>query len=95
MIDTSFINALKSYPLSYKIEKLRLRSGMTQRDFAKEIGCSYTALSSWELGKRTPLKIYLEKIIMYFGLPMDFFMDETFEQMNLCGKRKGTKNEPI
>ena len=36
------------------IRKLRRKSLLSQNDFAKEIGVSYTTVSRWETGKSRP-----------------------------------------
>jgi DNA-binding transcriptional regulator YiaG len=40
--------------LSMKIRSIRLQLKMSQREFAKNIGFSQTAVAQWELGQKTP-----------------------------------------
>lgn len=48
--------------LGENIKYIRTEMGMSQREFAREIGCSQTAISSFELGIKKPsydiLKIF-------------------------------------
>lgn len=37
-----------------RLKKLRKEKGLTQPEFAKEIGCSASAVASYETGRRTP-----------------------------------------
>lgn len=36
------------------IRKIRIKALMTQEDFAKEIGVSFTTINRWETGKAKP-----------------------------------------
>ena len=36
------------------IKKIRIKALLTQEDFAKEIGVSYTTVNRWETGKAKP-----------------------------------------
>ena len=39
---------------SEKIKKLRRKAFLSQEDFAKELGVSYTTVNRWEKGKAKP-----------------------------------------
>ena len=40
--------------------------GLTQREFAREIGVDPVTLSRWELGERVPEGVFLEAVKGYF-----------------------------
>lgn len=45
------VNAMS---FSENIKKLRRKAFLTQEDFAKELGVSYTTVNRWETGKTKP-----------------------------------------
>lgn len=45
-----------------EIKALRLRLGLTQVQFAEQIGCSVRAVWFWEHGKRTPTGLYAAQL---------------------------------
>jgi DNA-binding XRE family transcriptional regulator len=49
------------------IRHLRESNGMTQDDLAKVLGCTNKAVSSWEVGAKTPRMGTIEKIASHFG----------------------------
>ncbi len=63
---------LKEFGL--RLQKLRLEHHLSQEYLAEEIGCSKGAISFYELGKRTPDIIFLDKVSRYFKVSLDFLM---------------------
>ena len=68
------IDSLKNYPIEFKIQKLRLWSGLTQKQLAQVLGTSNVIVSNWETGKSIPSQQSLELIREFFGLSLDFFI---------------------
>lgn len=75
------LEELKSYPVSFRIRKLRCLLGITQKEFASKINFSSTSVILWENGKVSPSQLALEKIITSYDLPVDFFLDIEIERM--------------
>mgnify|MGYP004622292849 FL=1 len=69
------INALRNYSFGCRLQRLRWWNGLTQKEFAELIGCSQSSVSMWEHGNCIPYGNILEKIIMLYELPYDFFDD--------------------
>lgn len=53
-----------------KIYELRTSAKLSQKDFAKLIGVSQTAVNFWENGKRQPKLEQLQKICNYFDISL-------------------------
>jgi transcriptional regulator with XRE-family HTH domain len=51
-----------------------LRGGLTQREFAKRLGVTYSAIQSWENAEVTPNSNNLVKIADYTGLSLQELM---------------------
>lgn len=47
------------------IKSIRQKTGVTQKEFAKEIGVSEQSVVLWETGKRTPRPSSIKRIIAY------------------------------
>ncbi len=56
--------------LGSAIAKLRNAKGLTQREFAQEIGVSNGAVAMWETNKRQPDLEMLQRICDYFDVPL-------------------------
>lgn len=67
------INELKTYSIGCRLQRLRWQNGFTQSEFAHQIGCSQSSVSTWERGVCKPYGQTLEKIIKFYDLPDDFF----------------------
>lgn len=75
MIDNSKLDAIRYFPLPFRIKKLRRLLGLSQTEFAERINSSQTSVSQWERGRYAPTDRSLDKIVEEFDLPMDFFLD--------------------
>ena len=51
-----------------QVKNIRLLAGMTQRAFAKEIGCTFQAVNHWEKGRCAPTRKTLQNIIEKFKM---------------------------
>ena len=56
--------------LGSALAKLRNAKGLTQREFAQEIGVSNGAVAMWETNKRQPDLEMLQRICDYFDVPL-------------------------
>ena len=55
---------------------LRKTQDLTQQDFAKIINYSDKTISKWELGYAIPSVETLKQIADYFGVTVDYFLEE-------------------
>ena len=58
-----------------RIQQAREERGLTQEELAARLGCTQSALSNYELGKRRLYLAGLEKIAQILGKPLDYFME--------------------
>lgn len=58
-------------PIGENIRRLRIKSGLTQRALAYELGVSVQAVSKWEQGRSYPDLDLLPKIAEFFGVGID------------------------
>ena len=75
--------------INERIKEIRKMRGLTQTEFAKQIGTTPSAISQIENGKRNPSYETLTKIIETFKLDPRWF----FPEENQTDKR-GDKKEP-
>lgn len=45
------------------VKGLRVRMGLTQEQFAKEVGVTFTTVNQWENGHRKPLPFLLNRLM--------------------------------
>lgn len=62
--------------ISEKIYALRIKRGLSQKEFAERVGASQSAVNYWENGKRIPKLIQLQKIASAFDITLDSLMSE-------------------
>ena len=60
--------------LGQKIRNFRVDKGLCVKAFAKELGYSDYAVSSWEKNKIVPNKYALEDLSFYMGISVDELM---------------------
>lgn len=60
-----------------RLRKLRKEVGLNQEEFAKRLGFSLDAVSSWERGIRNPAGRALGRIAQYFGVDPRYLTGET------------------
>lgn len=62
--------------LGQKIQIAREENNMSQEELAQAIGCSQSALSNYEKGKRHIYLAQLEKLSAALGKPLDYFVEK-------------------
>jgi transcriptional regulator with XRE-family HTH domain len=65
-----------------KIQQFREAAGLSQDELAKALGCSQSALSNYELGKRRLYLSKLEQIARILGKPLSAFLEPDPEEPN-------------
>lgn len=68
--------------ISEKIYRLRTENDLTQVDFGKIAGVSDKAVSTWELGLKSPRMKALQKICSHFNIDINAFADPDSEIYN-------------
>ena len=63
-----------------KFEKLMLEKGLSANRIAKEAGINAPSLTYWKQGKYTPSLKTLQKLAEYFGVSVDYFLNEVAYQ---------------
>ena len=63
-----------------RIQLAREEKGLTQEDLAVKLGCTQSALSNYELGKRRLYLNLLTEIAQVLGKPLDYFMELPAEE---------------
>jgi len=58
-----------------RIQEAREEKGWTQEELALKLGCTQSALSNYELGKRRLYLNLLNEIARVLGKPLDYFME--------------------
>lgn len=76
------------------IKKLREQIGMTQKQLAQAIGCSESAVSHWEKGKRDPDFETLLKMCDIFGCSVDYLLNNEGETPELEEYVFAIRNSP-
>ena len=59
-----------------KYAKMRDARGVTDYEVAKQTGLSRSTLSDWKSGAHMPSVETLKKLAAYFGVTIDFFVNE-------------------
>lgn len=59
-----------------KFQKLLMNSGKTAYRIAKETGLSPTVFSDWKRGKSNPKIDKLKTLADYFGVPIEYFLED-------------------
>lgn len=62
------------------IKKIRLVLGLTQKEFAHEIGVSELTIIRWELGKTTPSKIACKALLNFLKNIENVTLEELIEE---------------
>ncbi|MEG2071383.1 MAG: helix-turn-helix transcriptional regulator [Bacteroidales bacterium] len=62
--------------ISANVKYIREMYGLSQLDFGKIAGVSDKAVSTWELGVKTPRMGAIEKISQHFNIPKSKILDE-------------------
>ncbi|SHG37870.1 Helix-turn-helix [Thermosyntropha lipolytica DSM 11003] len=60
-----------------KIQMAREEKGLTQEQLAKALGCSQSALSNYEKGKRRLYLSHMEKLSEILEKPLEYFLESS------------------
>lgn len=71
-----------------KIYKLRVYSGLSQKEFADKVGASQSAINYWENGKRQPRVAQLKKIAKFLNFPLYDLLDDNYELGDIALEKK-------
>lgn len=75
---------------SERLTELRQQHGETSRDLARALDISFSAISNYQLGKRTPDIVFLQKVALHYHVPSDYLLGLTDAQsieqdiQNIC-----------
>lgn len=61
--------------IGLRIQRAREELGLTQEELAARLGCTQSALSNYELGKRRLYLNLLNEIARILNKPLDYFLD--------------------
>lgn len=78
---------LRTFPIHYRLQQMRLIAGLTQEELAVELKTTQGNISAWELGKSIPSGRKLRQIIAFYDLPEGFFLDYAIEKIKLKKKK--------
>lgn len=62
--------------IAENIKRIRLKHGLSQAELGKIAGVSDKAVSTWELGLKTPRMGAVEKMANYFGITKSAIVDD-------------------
>ena len=57
-----------------RLQELRKENNLSQSELSERIGCSVSAISKYELGKRTPDITFLDTVADFFNVPVDYLL---------------------
>lgn len=57
-----------------RLKEMRIQKGITQKQAAYDMGMTFSAMSQYETGKRTPKNDILVKLATYFGVSVDYLL---------------------
>jgi transcriptional regulator with XRE-family HTH domain len=63
-----------------KFEELCAEKGVRPGQVSKATGISTSTLSSWKLGRYTPKNDKLQLIAEYFGVPLNYFLEDSYNE---------------
>lgn len=64
-----------------KLKSLREAKGISQKEFAANIGVAQSSVGMWESGKREPRTLdQLKRIADYFGVSTDYLLERDTEE---------------
>ena len=66
--------------LGQKIKKLRIDSGLTQKDLSNMVNVTFQTVSKWEKDENEPDVSTLKKLASLFGCSLDYLLSEEEEQ---------------
>lgn len=69
-VKKAYIELQPEFEIIKKLVIMRSKKGLTQREFAREIGIAQSALARFEAGKANPTLSFLQKITHGLGLKL-------------------------
>lgn len=60
-----------------KYEELLKKAGKTSYQVSKDTGIAQSVLSDWKTGRSKPKVDKLQKLAIYFGVSINYFLDDT------------------
>jgi transcriptional regulator with XRE-family HTH domain len=90
-MDCQFIESLKSYPLSYRLQRLRWAKNLTKAELARSLKCNARTIYIWEKGDKFPSGRMLERIRAFYELPFDFFVSDNIMALKASGNPRKRK----
>ncbi len=67
--------------LPERLQDLRNKSGLSQKEVAERIGVSPSIVSAYETGERTPRTDVLLSFAQFYGCSMDYLLGVTHEKL--------------
>ena len=61
-------------PFGQQLKQLRIDSGLTQKELAKDLGLTFNQISDWETGRSQPDIDTLCRIADYFNITPNFLL---------------------
>lgn len=65
--------------IASNIKRLRIDAGLSQAELGKIAGVTDKAVSTWEVGQKTPRMGAVEKMAAYFGVAKSAILDDTYQ----------------
>jgi transcriptional regulator with XRE-family HTH domain len=75
MIEPGGTEGMSFKEIGRKLQLAREEKGMSQEQLARALGCSQSALSNYEKGKRRLYLSHLEKLSQILDKPLEYFME--------------------
>lgn len=72
--------------LGRKLKEQRFKRGITQAEFARDLGVSQQAVGGWEVNRSEPSFDTLKRIANYFGVTTDYLLDK--EKQNVINNEE-------
>ncbi|MCM1367555.1 MAG: helix-turn-helix domain-containing protein [Roseburia sp.] len=57
-----------------KIKELRLEAHITQKELAKQLGCTQPMITLWEKGECEPTESVIRKTALFFNVSADYLL---------------------
>lgn len=75
------------------LKELRHKKGISQTDLAKELGLTQKTIALYEVGKREPSYMNLQKIKQYFHVSEEYLSGKTVEDRSLAVEYKNASEK--
>ncbi len=78
-----------------KIRTLREENGISQKEFAKELGIAYGTLQSYEYGTTKPKTDFIEQLAKKFKIDVNYFYDDCRQYVVNMSSKSSSKNKKL